>query len=865
MSFQNIPSLTRNVRRLVLPNGLTVLLKENRTAPVAAISMEVKAGYFNEPDRWNGLAHVIEHMMFKGTAKRPAQEQIASEIRDLGGYVNAATYYEETSYYVVVPSKNLLQAMEIHADSVQNSLFDAEELRREIEVIVQESLQKRDNPNAMLIESLNTLAHDTHRIRRWRIGHPETLRGFTREDLVAFVDAYYRPANMILTLVGDFDIEVILPHIERLWGSVERGVFQPEYSPKEGEREEFRFQRLLGETRQRLVAFAFPVPDELHPDSASLALLSAVLSDGRSARLYRRLKEELQIASTAWASYEGFACMGLFRLGAESLADDPLEVEYALWEEVVRLQEELISQEELARVRTRIETRRLSAQEEVLGMARSLSHYEALGDYTLAESLLVDLQKVTPADIQRVAQTYFHLHRAALLEYLPKETLLPERVAQEVEARLHCAGQKLNAPTSVVFTPNPEIPKAISLSEGGKMLFQQRSDLPFVAMQVLFRGGKRNETLENSGITNLMLKATLKGTWKHSAEALANALESLGTGVGQTLGMDYFGYSLKLQRSALEEGFGYLKEILQEPAFLPQEIAKERQSIASEIRRQKDSIASLAMDLVATACYGEKHAYGLPSVGVLEAVNASGVEEVIAWHRRHVHAGNLFVGLVGDISEEEAVALFEGLLPVQESGEAENPLPSPAVITSPVVRSVSTQKQQTATAIAFPGTTLYDADRPALDVLTEIAAGMGGRFFRTVRGENALAYHVTCFHRSRRDAGNVIAYTSTAPENAEKARELLLAECRRFREEPVSVEELASAKASLHGEYVIQKQTFAAQAGEWGAFAIYGMAPEEAEHYLVQLNEVTVEDVLRVAQRYLTTDAYWLGRAEGKE
>ncbi len=858
-----LPTLTTGVTRTVLPNGLTVIIKESRVAPVAAINIHVKAGYFNEPDRWNGIAHVLEHMMFKGTPTRPDKEQIASEIKDLGGYVNAGTYYEETSYYVVVPSQNLKRALEIHADSIQNSLYDAEELAKEIEVIVQESLQKRDNPSPMLIESLNTLAFDTHRLRRWRMGHPETLRAFTREDLIAFTKAYYCPNNMILCLVGDFDTDTVLDWVRSIWGQVSAQPANPEFSPVETPQNGFRFQRLQGETRQRLLAFAFHAPHELHPDSTPLLLLSSVLSDGRSARLYRRLKEELQIASTAWASYEGFGQMGLFRVGGESLLEDPLAVEKALWEEIRRVQETLVSEDDLQRIKTRIETRRLSGQEEAMGMARTLAAYEAMGDYRLSDRFTQEMEAVTPQDIQRVAQTYLQLDRASLLEYLPNSLNLTPRTAEETEATLRSVSVSTEPqPTATAEGTPIEIP----LRSGGKLLYQRRSDLPFISLNVLFRGGKRCETRENAGITNLFLKTSLKGTKRRTAEEIANGIEGLGSGIGTSLGMDYFGYSLKLKREVLREGFSYLADILTEPTFPPDEVEREKQSIASDIRRQQDSIASLSMDLVNAACYGDAHPYGLPSNGIAEVVAAITPEEVRAWGQRFIHAENLYVGIVGDLSQAEAKALFEGLLP--EDDEFEDffrPLPAVIPITAPFTKKQHTAKQQTATAIAFPGVPYHSPDRPAIDVLTEIASGMGGRFFRTVRGDNALAYHVSCFHRSRLDAGNIVTYTSTAPENAEKARDLLLNECEKLCTDLVSAEELASAKASILGEYTIGRQTFASQSGELAMIGVYGLPLNEPQEYLRHVEATTAEQVREVAKKYLQTKSYWMGVAIGGE
>ena len=280
MEAAPVPTLTAGVTREVLPNGLTVLIKENHAAPVAALYLNAQVGYFNEPDKYNGIAHVIEHMLFKGTTRRPEQEQIAREVRDLGGYINAGTYYEDTSYYITVPSQHLEAALDIQADLAQNSLLDGDELAKEIEVIVQESLIKRDSPSAMLTESLYALAYDAHRIRRWRIGHPETLRGFRHDDLALFLQDTYRPENLVLAIVGDVNAEEALNLARKFWGNLPKGDFRREESPEESPRDHFRYQRLLGETKQRLLLFHFPAPNTLHPDAAPLMILSALMSDG---------------------------------------------------------------------------------------------------------------------------------------------------------------------------------------------------------------------------------------------------------------------------------------------------------------------------------------------------------------------------------------------------------------------------------------------------------------------------------------------------------------------------------------------------------------------------------------------------------
>ena len=234
-----------------------------------------------------------------------------------------------------------------------------------------------------------------------------------------------------------------------------------------------------------------------------------------------------------------------------------------------------------------------------------------------------------------------------------------------------------------------------------------------------------------------------------------------------------------------------------------------------------------------------------------------------SWHDTLVAPGNLVASIVGDIDEEEAVALFAGLFPDSRAGGPAATATTFGGPAPPGERFLLRQKKQTAAAMGFTGAKLGSDDRYALDILDEITSSMGGRFFRAVRGENALAYSVSSVHRSRRDAGNFITYTSTAPENELRARDILLAECTRLGREPVSEEELRSAKATLYGEHVIGTQTFGAQASELAYYALNGLPLDEAERYLARIQAITAEEVMTAAARHLTVEGYWLGVVRG--
>ena len=208
-----------SIVRTTLANGMRVLVRRDTAAPVVAIVTYVKAGYFDETDDIVGIAHVLEHMYFKGTPQRGVGE-IARETKASGGYLNAGTIYDHTSYYTVLPASGFAAAVAIQADAYTNSLIDAAELARELEVIIEEAKRKQDNPGALVTETMFELLHDKHRIRRWRIGREEGLRTLTRDNVWRFYKNFYRPSNTVLSIVGDVDPDEALALVTKHYGAI---------------------------------------------------------------------------------------------------------------------------------------------------------------------------------------------------------------------------------------------------------------------------------------------------------------------------------------------------------------------------------------------------------------------------------------------------------------------------------------------------------------------------------------------------------------------------------------------------------------------------------------------------------------------
>ena len=285
------PLWTEGVVREVLPNGLTLVVQPDHSAPVASVVTHVKAGFFDEPDRWTGISHVLEHMFFKGTVRR-GPGAIARETKTAGGYLNAGTGYDHTSYFTVLPASGLAAALDIQSDALRNSVIDPGELARELQVIIQEAKRKRDTPSAVAHETLHELMFDRHRIRRWRIGTEEQLARLTRDDLWSYYRSRYVPERTIVAITGSFDPDNALELARAAYADWPAASGARDPSPDEPPRREVRARILRGDVTHAELVLGWRAVPPLHEDAPALDLAAAVLGLGRGSWLYRSLRED---------------------------------------------------------------------------------------------------------------------------------------------------------------------------------------------------------------------------------------------------------------------------------------------------------------------------------------------------------------------------------------------------------------------------------------------------------------------------------------------------------------------------------------------------------------------------------------------
>ena len=859
------------VHRAVLPNGLTVLFREQKGSGVVAINTWVKAGYFHEPDEVAGMAHLFEHMFFKGSRAYPGPAAISQAIASAGGSTNAGTIYDSTNYYVVVPRESFGQGVQIQADAIAHPIFDPAELRKEAEVVIEESNRKLDSPGAVAFERMIATLFTEHRIRRWRIGSNEVLRNIRRDDLVAFFETLYRPENIIVSVAGDVTREEALATVTRHYGAIPRGTLRKERGPQEPPQREFRFGRSEADIREGYTVAGFQTVPENHPDEVTLEVLARVLGQGRSSRLYRAAVAP-DAAGTVGAGHYTFEDVGLFYVSATMQEKNRAEVERRLVAEVERLKAHGPTEYELAQAKNIGVVAFLAEMESALDQAMMMSQHEARGSYRDISARLEQMQAVTAEQVRAAARRYLDFERSALYQYQPKGTpaLTREAALQRVRAAMAPVGP---APEAVQMPPQrgslrparEDAPLAtLALSNGATLAVQQRSGAPRVATGIFFRGGRTQETAANAGITRLMQNAMRRGTASRSGEQIDRELEFYGTQIGTVGYEDGFGFTFTTTTALYEPVAAIVADVLADPAFPAEGVAREKGVQRAAVRRSHDSGTDRPLQLFRQAMYPD-HPYGLPELGTEATLAKMDPAALRDWWKRSIAMDRALVVVVGDVDAQDVKRVLEEKLgAVQRSA---GPLPAlPAVQPLEGVREQveHRERRQTAMVVAFPAVPPSHPDWNTLRLLQTLTSGLAGTLFEELRSRQSLAYTTFARPQSFATSGAFIGYLAGEATKEQAARNGLLTELRKLGGEGIQEEQVARARSALVGNARIARETAGARVTEYGRNYVLGLPLDAFDRTLAEVPRLTVTDLRRVGKKYFGGENYVFAAVRGK-
>jgi zinc protease len=864
-----ITSLIRpeTVRRHTLANGLTLVVRRDASAPVVAIVTYVSAGYFDETDDVVGIAHVLEHMFFKGTPSRGVGE-IAKQTKALGGYLNAGTIYDHTSYYTVLPSSAFAHGLEIQADAYARSLIESEELRRELEVIIEEAKRKADNPGAVATETLYELLHDTHRIRRWRIGREEGLRKLTAESVRKFYRTYYHPGNTVLSVVGDIDPDRVVAEVESLYGGLPAGTVERSRGAHEQAPPGFRYREISGDILQTQIALGWRAPATLHDDAPALDLLASVLSAGRASRLFRAVRDR-QLASSVSAYHYTPTDLGVFVVTAESKPDKASEALATIWDQLRRVREGEISEHEVERAKKIYESRWIRQLEDMEGQANFLASWQALGDWALGDRYLESILRVGAGDLRDVARRWLVPGDASLLIYRPADSpalnadkvILGGATAEGVEP------SPLGAPSPAIV-PSPA---RFVREEGGvrvyegpgrvPILVRLKPDAPLANIGVFTTGGAVEEPAELAGLTLLMARTAARGSHSRSSTRIAEESELLGGSIGASVTGESFGWSISVPAKNLAPAVELLSDVVQNPSFPRDVLETERAAAIAGVVATRDDMYRYPLRLASTAAYAG-HPYGVPATGTETSLPKITSADISRWHSQKVRRGATLIAVVAGGDADDIAGLVAGAFTSLSVATPSVP-DTPAWPTRAVEVVESRERAQSAIAMLYPGPARRDPDRFAVSLIGGIASGLGGRFFDELREKRSLCYTVHTFLAERWRAGAFVAYIATSPDKEAAARSGLLEEFRKLRDNGVTAEELERAQTYAVGVHQIRRQSGAAVLEEIADAFMFGSL-SELDEIDAKVRAVTLADIQRAARRYFDPDRRVEGIVRGR-
>ncbi len=832
-----------------LANGMDVILAERRAAPVCTVQVWVRCGSVTEDTLpGSGMSHFVEHMLFKGTARRGVR-QMDREIAAAGGSDNAYTTLERTVYHATLPSKNFSVALDGLADAVQNSSFDPAEVEREREVIIKEINLGEDDAGRIFHRYLSQVLYQVAPERHPVIGYRPVFEKISRDQLVGYWRRMYSPGNLFFLAAGDFDAHEALRQVQSAFAGFERRSFTPPAVPEEPVQASPRELRVRDPhfSDARLYV-SWPTVTVAHPDMYPLDMGAMLLGGGRTSRLHRRLVEQEKLVFAVGAGNHTPARNGSFSVYANLEEKNVEKVLAIIDEEVRKLISGPIDPADMKRVFGRHRADEVYERETVDGLARSLGgDYMLTGDVDFSAKYLDRLEKVAAEEVAGALRRYLLPERRTLV------VVLPER--KPAAAQPADAGQATNRATPA---PKPSV-ETVALPGGGRLLLYERHDDPIVSVTAAFLAGLRFEPEGKNGVSDLTASMLTRGTGKHSSEQLAEILEASGGSLSGFGGRNSIGVSAKFLSRDLPLALALVNEVLSSPTFPEEEMQKLRARVLAGIRRRAEDIEDVH-ELLAQKNLYPGHPYSRTAAGTEESVKALTRQDILAFHAAFCRPDNMVLCVAGDFNpadvKKQVAEIFGEFLKARP-----DKFSPPAVPPMPPLSGEGKFSQRKAGAkqailtVSFRGVDVRNPDRYSLEVMRSVLSGMGGRLFAELRDRQSLAYSVGAYMEMGVDPGAVVFYIATEKDKVDGALAGIWAEIDRLKTSQVAADELERAKNQIIGSEANRNQRISGICQDMTYNELYGLGANASLQRVAEVEKVTADDIMRVAAKYLLKDA----------
>ncbi len=854
-----------------LSNGLTVITKQVQAAPIVSVYVWYKVGSRNEPEGKSGMAHFLEHMMFKGTPTFPKGE-ITRQIGRTGGEQNAFTSYDYTAYYETVPVDYLDLALKIESDRMQNALLDPKELESERTVILSELEGNRNYPQTRLRDLVNAQTWQLHPYRRPVIGWRADVEALTALDLRAFYQRYYRPDNATLVVVGDFNPATLKGAIEKWFGPLQGKdaprAFANTLEPQQGERRVI----LRDHGQTPLLRLQIRIPQAGKADHYPLTVLNEVLSNGKTARLYKALVDT-GLAADVSASPQEMIDPGLWSFTVTCQPGvDPAKVEAVLKKEFARIIREPLTDREFQRAVNQTRAQLIYAKDSISDQAMLLGFYQTVaGDWTLVDSYPEKVAAVTPAQVQATAKQFLNEDLMTFGYFIPQGGAPSGALAPESGDRVSWK----TMPARQAFTEAlPVLPgngggssgtgsacQRWTLPNGLVLLVQPNHSNPTVSVSGLIRAGMVAEPEALPGLAVTHAHMLDRGTAQQTADQLSENLEFHAVRFSYHTGYE----ELNIGGEALTENsellLATLAETLQASTFPKRELEKVRKEVLTSVKLAQDSAQSQAWLAFNRLAYPAGHPMTRSLITAEPGLRALQRKDVLAFHERWVRPDLTVLSVAGDVDPEAVKAWVDKYF---GAWTAKGAKPSNAFTAMPAVKTTAEQvvelagKRESITLLGHEGIQRKDAEYYEAYVANHVLGGGGltSRLMKTVRDRDGLTYSIHSQFKASTNLRPWVVSFQADPGKVQQAVDTLWKEIRAMQDGDVSEQDIDDGREELVGSLLLTLETNQGIAFLNREVEYHQLGADYLQQYPKAIRGVTRERLMAAYKKWFHPDRY---------
>jgi zinc protease len=872
VSKSDAASLTDGVKQTVLSNGLTVLTKEVHTTPVVSVQVWYRVGSRNEGKGINGLSHQLEHLLFKGTKDRPIQ--FGRLFSALGSESNAFTSYDETAYFGTVEQDKLDALLVLEADRMRNALNSAEYLASEKKVVISELQGYENSPGYRLGRAVMRSAFPNRTYGLPVGGTKADVEKFTVDQVQQYYKAYYRPDNATLVVTGDFDTNTVLGRIKQIYGPIPKPAEPLLSQPAKGLGVSANGAKkpsspiVLKEPGSNpLLSVVYPLPDANHPDVPAIDVMDAILTGGRSSRLYQALVEP-GLASSVSASASEPIEPGWYEISVTPAAGQSLtQAEKTLQQTLSAFRQQSVSSEELERAKTQLQASFIFGNQDITSQANQLGFTQTVtGDYRFTDRYLAAIKRVTAADVQRVARAYLKPEVQTVGFFEPtlasgkpgasgagtgktSENFSPGAPVDPAQVAKY-----LPPTTSAQSKSETRLPQTFALSNGVKVLLLSDRSTPTINLSGHIQAGAIFDTSQKAGLAGLTASNLMNGTTTKDALTLAKTLEDRGAGLG-------FGASregVSISGNALAQDVPILiqtlADVVQHATFPEQQLELSRQRALIGLKAVLDDPRQLGRRAFQQAIYPANHPFStFPTEESLKQITQ---QDLVQFYRQYYRPDGTVLAIVGDFDPAKMRSLLETSLG-QWKEVGQPAMPTFPTVTLPKATTYLSKtipgKAESVTYLGYSSISRKDPRYYAALVMNQVLGGstLSSRLGDEVRDRQGLTYGIYSGFAAGIYPGPFLISMQTAPGDSQRAISSTVALLKQLKETGLTQAELDAAKRSLTSSYPVDLANPSNLADVILGNEVTGLGLEELRQFPAKIEAVTPAQIKQVIEELI--------------